>query len=147
MKTLALQGNLLNLFVALAMGGKEGEDLRVPFDEWDCGVVYEGDYFNPQRNVADIWSAVIRLRLSTQDAGNGHWIVTLPQKMLDSEVVAFPTFCCADPLKGYCLALVWSVFGSEMPDEIESERFGQVPLAQYNVDFDEPVDYPAAVAV
>lgn len=32
MNTLDLKGDLLNLFVALALGGVEGQDLRAPFD-------------------------------------------------------------------------------------------------------------------
>ena len=33
MNTLDLKGDLLNLFVALALGGVEGQDVRAPFDE------------------------------------------------------------------------------------------------------------------
>jgi hypothetical protein len=151
MKTLALNGNLLNFYVALALGNFNEEDSNwAPFDYWEGEILYRGKSFSPLTRLNDIWPEVIRLRLSTQDAGNGYWLVTLPRKSalrqaFSDTVVTYPTFCVADPLQGYCLAVVWSVFGDEVPDVFESTWAGHVPLQVYNVPFDTPVDFDGAV--
>lgn len=78
MNTLELRGDLLNLFVALAMGGVEGQDIRAPFDEWDCGIIYKGNIFSPEKDVSLVWPTVMKLRISTTDVGDGRWKVTMP---------------------------------------------------------------------
>ena len=131
MKTLESKGHLLNMFVALAMGGKEGDDLRVPFDDWDCGIIYKGNNFRPERDVGAIWPEVMRLRISHADAGHGRWLVTMPSSN-DSQVPPFPPCDCANPLDGYRLAIVWTAFGAEVPDTIQSRLFGLVTLSPFN---------------
>lgn len=150
MKTLALHGNLLNFYVALALGNFTEDPDWAPFDFWEGDIRYRGKSFSPLTQINDIWPEVLRLRLSTQDAGNGYWLVTLPRKSalrqaFSDTVVTYPTFCVADPLQGYCLAVVWSVFGEDVPDIFESSWAGHVPLDFYNVPFDTPVDFDGAV--
>lgn len=136
MKTLELKGNLLNMFVALAMGGTEGDDLRVPFDEWDCGIIYKRNNFTPEKDVGAIWAEVMRLRISHADAGHGRWLVTMPSSD-SSQVPPFPQCDCSNPLDGYRLAIVWSAFGPEVPDTIESRLYGLVTLSPFNKEFAE----------
>ncbi|GLE85453.1 hypothetical protein VNPA120661_57790 [Pseudomonas aeruginosa] len=131
MNTLELEGNLLNMFVALALGGVEGENLFVPFDAWDCGIVYGGDTFSPHHDVAAIWPEVMRLRISTTDTGDGRWVVAMPTPPA-GQSLPFPPYLCTNPLDGYRYAIVWSVFGSEVPDTYESVHFGLVNLVPYN---------------
>ncbi|HHH9443035.1 TPA: hypothetical protein ACP32N_005023 [Pseudomonas aeruginosa] len=150
MKTLALQGNLLNFYVALALGNFTEDPDWAPFDFWEGNIRYRGNEFSPLTDIEMIWPQVIRLRLTTHDAGNGYWAVTLPRKSAVTQAFAesvetFPTFCVADPLHGYCLAVVWSVFGSEVPDTYESTWAGSVPLEPYNVPLDTQVDYEGVV--
>ncbi|MBM3105533.1 hypothetical protein IIE18_10315 [Pseudomonas sp. V1] len=150
MKTLDLQGNLLNFYVAMALGNfTEGPDWA-PFDFWEGSILYRGKEFSPLTEILDIWPEVLRLRLTSQDAGNGYWLVTLPKKSairqaFGGTVETYPTFCVAEPLQGYCLAVVWSVFDSEVPDVFQSNWAGSVPLELYNVPFNTPVDYDGAV--
>ncbi|MDF5940431.1 hypothetical protein P4198_00870 [Pseudomonas aeruginosa] len=48
MKTLDLQGNLLNLYVALAMGGfDESSGSWAPFDYWEGTIRYRNQEFSP----------------------------------------------------------------------------------------------------
>ncbi len=48
MKTLDLQGNLLNLYVALAMGGfDESSGSWAPFDYWEGTIRYRDQEFSP----------------------------------------------------------------------------------------------------
>ncbi|WP_017519967.1 hypothetical protein ACQCLI_32030 (plasmid) [Pseudomonas nitroreducens] len=150
MKTVALRGNLLNFYVALALGNFSEDQDWAPFDFWEGEIRYRGRSFSPLTQLNDIWPEVIRLRLSTQDAGNGYWLVTLPKKSATRQaftdaVVTYPSFCVADPLHGYCLAVVWSVFGEDVPNAFESTWAGHVPLELYNVPFDTPVDFDGAV--
>lgn len=131
MKTMDLKGNLLNMFVGLAMGGTEGEDLFAPFDDWNAGILYRGNHFTPETNISAIWSTVIELRISTTDAGDGRWMVSMPAPA-DSKSVPFPPYYCSNPLDGYRLAIAWSFFGPNVPDTFESEVFGQVALSLFN---------------
>lgn len=51
MKTLDLQGNLLNLYVALAMGGfDESSGSWAPFDYWEGTIRYRDEEFEGVRN-------------------------------------------------------------------------------------------------
>lgn len=134
MKTITLNGNLLNLYVALALGGKEGVDLRVPFDAWDCGIVYKGNLFEPEKCISlgweSIWPAVLRLKIGCVPDLNDLWLATMPDSS-DSNAVSFPPLFCLTPIDGYRIAIVWSVFGPEVPDTFESFLFGTVDLLQY----------------
>lgn len=131
MKTLELKGNLLNLFVALAMGGVEGQDLLVPFDAWECGIGFRGNDFHPERDVAAVWPELLMLRIGSVDAGDDRWLVSMPDSAHDQDE-PFPPCICANPLDGIRLAVVWSVYGPEVTDTFDSELFGTVELAAYN---------------
>ncbi len=134
MNTLELRGDLLNLFVALALGGVEGQDLRVPFDEWGCGIVYKGSIFSPEKDVALVWPTVMGLRISTTDVGDGRWMFTLPAPT-DRHSTPLPPIYCTNPLAAYRHAIVWSVFGPTVPDTLETRLFGVVNLEGYNLNF------------
>lgn len=136
MKTLDLQGNLLNMFVALAMGGVEGKDLRAPFDEWDCGIIYKGNNFTPEKDVGAIWQEAMKLRISHEDAGDNQWLVKMALAE-GTDAAPFPPFNCVNPLDGYRLAIVWSAFGSEVPDTLNSKLFGLVDLRSLNEEFEQ----------
>lgn len=83
MNTLELRGDLLNLFVALALGGVEGQDLRVPFDEWGCGIVYKGSIFSPEKDVALVWPTVMGLESALLMLGTGvGWSRYLPRPIV-----------------------------------------------------------------
>ena len=134
MNTLELRGDLLNLFVALAMGGVEGQDLRVPFDEWGCGIVYKGGIFSPEKDVSLVWPTVMKLRISTTDVGDGRWKVSMPDEAAP-ESHPFPPIYCTNPLSAYRHAIVWSVFGPKVPDTLDTKLFGVVNLEGYNLNF------------
>lgn len=131
MNTMDLKGNLLNMFVALAMGGTEGEDFCVPFDDWDAGILYRGNCFTPETDISAVWDTVVGLRISTTDTGDGRWLVSMPAPA-DSNTEPFPPHYCSNPLEGYLLAIVWSRYGANVPDTFVSEVFGQVPLRLFN---------------
>ncbi|MBS3183561.1 hypothetical protein JIQ88_00490 [Pseudomonas sp. PCH44] len=135
MNTLDLKGDLLNLFVALALGGVEGQDVRAPFDEWGCGIVYKGNIFSPERDIGSVWPEVLRLRISSTDAGDGRWLITLPAPS-DELAAPLPPINCANPLIGYCYAIVWSVYGPTVPDTLDTRLFGMVNLEPFNLDFE-----------
>ncbi|HDS1721742.1 hypothetical protein NPS53_09530 [Pseudomonas putida] len=135
MNTLDLKGDLLNLFVALALGGVEGQDVRAPFDEWGCGIVYKGAIFSPVTDIGAVWSEVLRLRISTTDAGEGRWLITSPAP-IEGNAAPLPPINCTNPLAGYCYAIVWSAFGSTVPDMLATRLFGVVDLEQFNLDFE-----------
>lgn len=79
MKTLDLQGNLLNLYVALAMGGfDESSGSWAPFDYWEGTIRYRDEEFSPLTDIATIWPEVLRLRLSTHCDDDGLWTISLP---------------------------------------------------------------------
>lgn len=134
MKTMELQGDLLNLFVAKAMGGVIDADLRAPFDEWGCGVNYKGGIFSPEKDVSSIWAQVMKLRISTQDVGDGRWLITMPAPT-DEKSVPFPPTYCTNPLSGYRYAIVWSAFGPNVPDTLDTSLFGTVNLEFFNLEF------------
>lgn len=140
--TLDLKGNLLNMFVALAMGGVEGyKQLEIPFDEWGT-LVFNRASFYPERDVGVIWAEVLRLRISTNATGDGRWEITLPVQSVRNQE-PFPPYICDNPLDGYRMAITWSAYGSQVPDVFESSLFGRVELAPYNVDFDVTVELPS----
>ncbi|MDR8015366.1 hypothetical protein [Ectopseudomonas guguanensis] len=134
MKTTNLKGNLLNMYVALALGGKEGVDLRVPFDEWECGIAYKGCSFEPEKCTSlgweSIWPAVLRLKIGCVPDRDDLWLATMPDSA-ESHSVSFPPLLCLTPIDGYRIAIVWSVFGPEVPDTFKSCIFGTVDLLQY----------------
>lgn len=135
MNTLDLKGDLLNLFVALALGGVEGQDLRAPFDEWGCGIVYKGNLFSPEKDISAVWPEVMRLRISTCDVGDGRWLVTLPAPVT-GQLPQFPPHYCSNPLAGYCYAIVWRAFGPVVPDTLDTRLFGAVKIEDFNLDYE-----------
>lgn len=134
MNTLELKGDLLNLFVAKAMGGVLDVDLRVPFDEWGCGIIYKGGIFSPEKDVSLIWSQVMKLRISTRDVGDGRWLITMPAPT-DEASTPFPPICCTNPLAGYSYAIVWNAFGPSVPATLDTALFGTVNLRPFNLEF------------
>lgn len=152
MKTLDLQGNLLNLYVALAMGGfDESSGSWAPFDYWEGTIRYRDQEFSPLTDIATIWPEVLRLRLSTHCDHDGLWSITLPGQSpsaigaADQPAGEPQAFRVADPIHGYCLAIVWNQFGPEVPDVFESSWAGCVPLEHYNVPLDTSVDFDGVV--
>lgn len=132
MKTMELNGQLLNLYVSLTLGATEGEDLFFPFDDWEhAGVTYKGQYFEPEKNIAQVWPLVLKLRISAQDVGDGRWVVTLPAPT-DSQAVPFPPYYCTNPQIGYLYAIVWSFFGAEVPNSYQSVDAGLVDLTAFH---------------
>lgn len=113
MKTLDLQGNLLNLYVALAMGGfDESSGSWAPFDYWEGTIRYRDQEFSPLTDIATIWPEVLRLRLSTHCDHDGLWSISLPGQSpsaigaADQPAGESQAFRVADPIHGYCLAIV-----------------------------------------
>lgn len=152
MKTLDLQGNLLNLYVALAMGGfDESSGSWAPFDYWEGTIRYRDQEFSPLTDIATIWPEVLRLRLSTHCDDDGLWSISLPGQSpsaigaADQPAGESQAFRVADPIHGYCLAIVWNQFGPEVPDVFESSWAGCVPLEHYNVPLDTSVDFDGVV--
>jgi hypothetical protein len=134
MNTLELRGDLLNLFVALALGGVEGDDIRAPFDEWGCGVVFKGNIFCPEKDVSLVWPTVMKLRISTLDVGDGRWLVTMPAPT-EKGSLPFPPTYCINPLAAYRHAIVWYAFGATVPDTLDTRLFGKVNLEAFNLEF------------
>ncbi|NVL49845.1 hypothetical protein F2S72_08845 [Pseudomonas syringae pv. actinidiae] len=134
METMDLRGDLLNLFVAQAMGGVLDVALCAPFDEWGCGIIYQGRIFSPEKDVSLIWAQVMKLRISTTDVGDGRWLITMPAPT-DQDSVPFPPTYCENPLSGYCYAIVWGAFGPTVPDTLETTLFGTVNLELFNLEF------------
>lgn len=135
MNTLELRGDLLNLFVALALGGVEGKDVIAPFDEWGLGIVYKGNIFLPEKDVSLLWPTVLKLRISTNDTGDGRWMITLPCPNKPNTKPMPPVFC-TNPLVGYRYAIVWNAFGPTVPDTLDTQLFGVLKLEGFNVNFE-----------
>jgi len=131
MKTTELKSNLLNMYVAIALGGIEGKDLFIPFDAWDCGIKYQGDVFDPAERIDLIWPTVKALKIGCVYDGEGLWLVSMAETTA-GQAEPFLPLQCTDPADGYRIAIVWSVFGSEVPNTFESSLFGTVDLTEYN---------------
>lgn len=134
MKTTGLTGNLLNMYAALALGGKEDVDLRIAFDE-GASVIYKGNNFEPDNCLwhgwDSIWPAVLRLKIGSVPDHGELWRVTMPTTA-GSHTEPFPPLYCLTPIDGYRIAIVWSVYGAEVPDTFNSSVFGTVDLTQFN---------------
>jgi hypothetical protein len=144
MKTNDLQGNLLSFYAAVALGMDKEADGRfwAPWDYWEGEIHYRGNSFLPfggephqeMLALSQLYPHVKRLRLSTTPAENDRWEVTLPGQTV---------FNVKDPMQGYALAIVWSVYGAEVPDDYDCPNAKElVDLRPYNIPFGEPIAPP-----
>lgn len=148
MKTQDLQGNLLSFYAAVALGKDKEADGRfwAPWDYWVGEIYYCGDSFMPFGDdprqemlaLSQLYPHAKRLRLSTIPADDDFWQVTLPDQAV---------FRVKDPMMGYALAIVWSVYGEEVPDEYDCPNTKKcIDLRPFNVPFGEPIAPPPSNA-
>lgn len=148
MKTESLQGNLLSFFVGLALGKDKEPDGRfyAPWDWWEGDIHYCGNTFLAfdskgqldARALEHLYPHVKLLRLSTIPMGDDRWQVALPEQQC---------FNVKDPLLGYALAIVWSVFGADVPDHYECPHFEKtIILPPFNVPYGMRITPPPANA-
>jgi hypothetical protein len=131
-----LKGNLLSLYLAVALESSKKGLIRAPWDDWQCDIIFNrrefGPFDTPQavsnpNTLHAIMPLVAQWQLSSRPIGSGRWLVETPdgQSYIGSSLI-----------HAYTLAVIGSTLGQELPDWYEDANLHvSVFLPPFNVEY------------